>query len=422
MDLSPERLRRPARLLSALAVTAALGAGLAACGSDDDSDSAGGASTAAADTGTTAAAPAELEAGTVKLGLATALTGYLAPYNAPLNNGIKLAVEQINASGGVGGRVRLELAEGDVKSDPATAGTVAQQLVDGGANVLVSLCDTDSQVSIAAVAQRTETLNISPCNADPTIPSKFDAYWPVAMGANAQTATLADQVKEAGGRNVWILEDSGVLYIRLISDWFERAAESRGLEIVGTDTFRTGSKDFAAQIAKLRNANPRPDAIVSAMLTPDVATFLRQLRAAGVDTPFYGTDGFDSQLTLRVGGDAVEGATFTTFGYPTRGSPTEQFYADYRTEYGQDPDGAFAALGSSAIQVLASAIEAARSTDSAAIARALSDGLTVETPLGEVAYPGGGEHIPAIPVQVTRVQDGRFVSVANGPAQDVPTP
>lgn len=420
MDLSPGRLRRPARLLSALAVTAALGGGLAACGSDDDSSSS---TAAAAGTGTAAAsAPAELEAGTVKLGLATALTGYLAPYNAPLNNGIKLAVEQINARGGIGGSVRIDLAEGDVKSDPATAGTVAQQLVDGGADVLVSLCDTDSQVSIAAVAQRTETINISPCNADPTIPSKFDAYWPVAMGANAQTAVLADQVKAAGARNVWILEDSGVLYIRLISDYFEKAAESRGLTVVGTDTFRTGSKDFAAQIAKLDNASPKPHAIVSAMLTPDVATFLRQLRAAGVDTPFYGTDGFDSQLTLRVGGEAVDGSTFTTFGFPTPGSPTEAFYADYRAKYGQDPDGAFAALGSSAIQVLASAIETARSTDSKAIATALSDGLRVETPLGEVAYPGGGEHIPAIPVQVTRVDGGRFVSVANGPAQDVPAP
>ena len=181
----------------------------------------------------------------------------------------------------------------------------------------------------ALVATAAKKLNVSPCNADPTIPTKFATYWPVGPGANLQTAQIAAIAQKKGYRNAYILTDPGILYIKQITKYFTKAAALRGIQIVGTDTFSTGATDFSAQIAKLRQVSPAPDVIVTAMLTPDVATFIRQLRASGLTTPLIGSDGGDSTLTLKVGGKDIAGSTWTTFGYPTAGSSTAAFYAAY---------------------------------------------------------------------------------------------
>lgn len=359
---------------------------------------------------------------TLSIGDVTALTGYVAAYNQPLRNGIQLAVDDINANGGVAGKVKLSVSESDTKSDPAQAGAAAQELLSGGAQVLVSVCDTDSQVAIASVAESAKILYLSPCNADPTIPQKFSTYWPVGMGATAQTAQIARVAADQGARTAYILNDPGILYITQITKYFKAAAEKRGLEVLGTDTFSTGATDFSAQINKLRALATKPDVIVTAMLTPDVATFIRQLRAAGLDIPVIGSDGGDSATTLKVGGNDINGAIWTTFGYPSEGSATAKFYAEYKNKYGSEPDGSFAALGYATIQVLAAAIEKADATDGNAIAAVLANGITVSTALGDVTYPGNDQRLPNTSVAAIKAENGSFRLVVNDVPDLIPEP
>src|SRR4051812_2224453 len=145
-------------------MAAAIAIAVAACGGSDDSDSSSNsnsnASTAAGDLGT----------GPVKAGYIAALSGFLAPFDTPITQGSKLAVNDFNAKGGIGGTNKIELDIQDMKSDAATVVTVAQQLIDSGSQVLLPGCNTDFQVAGAAVAQRENRLMVSPCNADPTIP------------------------------------------------------------------------------------------------------------------------------------------------------------------------------------------------------------------------------------------------------------
>jgi branched-chain amino acid transport system substrate-binding protein len=405
---------RGKRLLAAL-MAAAIAIAVAACGGSDDSDSSSNsssnASTAAGDLGT----------GPVKAGYIAALSGFLAPFDTPITQGSKLAVNDFNAKGGIGGTNKIELDIQDMKSDAATVVTVAQQLIDSGSQVLLPGCNTDFQVAGAAVAQRENRLMVSPCNADPTIPERFPVYFPVGMGGNRQAAAMADYVKSKGQNNVYMLDAPDFLFVKLITKYFTAAAGTRGLKITGKDTFKVGTTDFAPQIAKLKSASPKPDVVVTGMFAPDIAIFVKQMRAAGVDTPVMGTDGVDTGVTLKTGGAAVEGLTFTTFTFPTPGSAAETFAKAFTEAYGNPPDGAYPMLGYNAIAVMSAAVAKAKSTDPKKIAEAIK-GLKVEGATGTITYPTSGDHNPVVPAAVVTVKDGKFSFVKNIDPTDVPVP
>lgn len=405
------------RLVTLLAALLFVPLALGACGGDDDEEPAAGT--------TAIAGPSALEPGTFKVGYGNNLTGFLAVHDKLISNGAQVAVEEINIAGGVGGKVKIDLTLGDTKSDPAVAVTVANDLIAQGVQALVLPCNTDFQLAMTAVTQREGTFTVSPCNADPTAPGKFDVYWPVGMGGNLQGAQLASYVADQGFENAYVL-DSNFLYINLMTKYFERAAESRGITISGKDNIQFGATgfptDFSAQVTKIKNAKPEPDVIMTALFTPFVNTLVKQLRAQGVDTPVVGTDGMDTGLHLQAGGASAEGTVFTTFGFPEPGSATDDFYEKYKERFGSRPDGSFTALGYDAIKVIEAAILDAGSTDPEALRQSLSDGLEVEGALGTITYPGGGEHNPETEVAVVKVENGKFALVEKGVADDVPEP
>ncbi len=362
---------------------------------------------------------------TITVGFGNNLTGFLAVHDHLISDGAKFAVQDINARGGIGGKVKIKLVLGDVKSDPATAVEVANDLIAKKPTALILPCNTDFQVAMAAVAQQHGQFTLSPCNADPTVWKHAPVYWPVGMAANAEQAFLADYLKSKRYRTAYVL-DSNFLYIKLESKYFARAAEARGIRIVGTDNIPFGAtgfpQDFAAQVTKIANLSPAPDVLVTALFTPFVDTLIKQLRQAGVKTPVVGTAGMDTPLMLTAGGSAVDGTTFTTFGFASRGSPAEAFVRAHRKSFASGSDGIYAALGYDTVKVLEAAVLKAGSTDQQAIQRALSRGLVVNGPLGRIVYPGRGEHNPITPVAMVTIRHDRFALVKLGVPTRVPPP
>lgn len=386
-----------------------------ACGGDDEEE-------AAEAPATEAAQPKELQPGTITVGYGNNLTGFLAVHDSVISDGARVEVEEINAQGGIGGKVMIDLIVEDTKTDPGVSVQVARSLIQKDVDVLVLPCNTDFQVAMAAVAEKSNVFTLSPCNADPTLPARVDVYWPVGMGGNAQLAQLADHAVDQGYKTAYILDAPDFLYINLMTKYFTKAAEARGIEIVGQDTVKVGDTNFGSQVTKIKNASPQPDVIMTGLFTPFVNSFVTQLRGAGVDIPVIGTDGMDTGLHLQAGGKAAEGDTFTTFGFPEAGSPLDEFYKTMEAQTGKRPDGSYAALGAATIQVLAAAIEEAGSTDPADIAKVLADGITVDSSLGEIQYPGGGDKNPTAPVAVVTVKNGKFELVNLGVPEDVPEP
>jgi branched-chain amino acid transport system substrate-binding protein len=363
-----------------------------------------------------------LKKGTFKVGYGNNLSGFLAVHDHLISNGAILAVEQINAKGGVGGKVRLNLNLKDVKSDTAESVKVANQLVAAKSNVVMLPCNTDFQVAMTAITQRKSVFSLSPCNADPTLGKRFPVYWPVGMAGNAQGAQLASYAKKLGKRRAYIVDASAQLYVQTMSKYFRKAAPSRKIKIVGSTKVDVPGTDYSAAVTRIKNTTPKPDVIMTGLFNPFLGTLIKNLRAQGVKTVVIGTDGAESAPILALPAATTNGTAFTTFGYPSAGSKTAAFYAAYKKRFGARPDGSFAALGYEAVKVLEAAMLKANSTDPAKIEAALAAGMTVNGALGPIKYAGKGRHNPSTLVVVDRIKNKRFVLALKSVPKSVPAP
>jgi branched-chain amino acid transport system substrate-binding protein len=367
----------------------------------------------------------QLASGTITIGYGNNLTGFLAVHDKLISNGAKLRVEQVNKAGGIGGKVKIKLVLEDTKSDPATSVQVANDLIAKHVNVMALPCNTDYQVAMAAVAHRAKQLTVTSCNGDPTVGLRVPEYWALGIGGNAQMAQLANYAKLRGYKRVYVL-DSNFLYIHLMAKYFKKAAPSRGISIVGTDNIPFGATgfptDFAAQVQKMKGVNPAPQAIMTGLFTPYVDTLAKQMRAAGLKMPILGSDGMDTALDLTAGGSAVNGNAFSTFGFPSKGSPTAKFYAQFKARFGASPDGSYPALGYDTIKTVEAAVLKANSTDPKKLAAAFSSGFTVHGALGDIKFLGHNNHNAIAPVAVTQIKNGKFVLVLKSVPKGVPAP
>ncbi|MEA2168637.1 MAG: branched-chain amino acid transport system substrate-binding protein [Solirubrobacteraceae bacterium] len=405
------------RKIAAAIAACALTVTFAACGGDDAG------SEAASGGGSGSEEGAGLKAETMKLGFPAGLTGFVAFFDNQILNGMKIAVDEINARGGIDGKVKLDLQARDAKGETPQALTLGQQLVDSGAKVLFSMCNSDTQLAMASLAQRTSTVALSGCNGDPGIGSKFPNYWGVGLSSNVTMAAGAQYASQQGYKTYYMLGSEDLAYNRNQQRFFDEAATELGLKKVGSDTFHNGATDFAPQIARIRSADPQPDAIFSSSFVPDTGTFLKQLRAAGSKVPYIGGDGADSALLTKIGRSGAEGSVFPTHAFPQPGSPVEDFYAKYDERFGERPDSAFAGVGYNEIKLVEAAVLKARSTDAKAMAQAINDGITISPPLSlwEIEFPKG-QHWPVYQVPVVEVADGAFRRAAYFEPKFIPQP
>ena len=381
---------------------------------------------AAAGFGSSGPQAVTLKKGTITVGYGNNLTGFLAAHDVLISNGAKLAVEQINKKGGIGGKVKINLMLRDVQSRPDTSVQVARDLLNAKVNVLVLPCNTDFQVAMAAVANPKGQFMLSPCNADPTVAAKYGHYWPVGMAGNAQGAQLASYAKLRKYKKIYVLDAPQMLYMHLMAKYFKKAAPSRGLQIVGGDDIPVGAtgppQDYSAIATKIKNNSNGAQAIMTGLFSPFVDFLARDLRRAGVDLPVIGTDGMDTQLNLTTGKEAVNGYGFTTFGFPDKGSPTARFYAQFKGRFGASPDGTYPALGYDTIKVLEAAVLKAGSINGKAIEAALAKGMTVHGALGPIRYKGSSQHNPTNIVAAVQIKNGRFVKALKSVPKKVPSP
>src|ERR671936_442068 len=170
--------------------------------------------------GSNAAQTRQPKKGTITVGYGNNLTGFLAAHDVLISNGAKLAVEQINKKGGIGGKVKIKLLLRDVQSRPDTSVQVARDLMKAKVNVLVLPCNTDLQVGMAAVANPRGQFMLSPCNADPTVARKYGNYWPVGMAGKAQLAQLPNYAKLRKYKKIYVLDAPQMLYMHLMATYF----------------------------------------------------------------------------------------------------------------------------------------------------------------------------------------------------------
>lgn len=351
-------LWRRARRAVPVMLAAALVAG---CGSDDTPSDA----TASSD------AP-------IVIGGALAKSGFMSTDDGPITRAMELAVDEINAEGGVGGR-KLELRVEDTKTDQEQAATAAQRLLDDGADVIVTSADFDYGSPSAFVAQQAGKLAISAGAGSPKFGRQGIGELAFTMGTVTPTvaSTAAEWAfSERDWKRAYLLCDASIEYSKSLCDYFRAAFTAQGGTISGEDSFQQKDTSIASQVTKLRAKAADTDVVYLASYNPGAASALRQIRAAGVTTPIIGGEAMDGRDWLK----SVPGLKdfyVTAYGFvfgPSEQPGVEAFVKRYAAANGgKRPPTSQALLGYSTVQAIAAAVEAAGGkTDGASLAAAMA--------------------------------------------------
>lgn len=366
--------------------------------------------------------PATVSAEELIIGTATGQTGGLAPYDGPAMQGFQIAVDEINAAGGIAGKFQIKLISKDTRSDAAQTSIVAQELIDSGISVLVTPSDADPSFAAAALATDAQIPAFSPAASSPTLPMMGGDYMFANFpGDNVQATVSAEWAYGEGLKNAYVLYSPDTQYTTLPL-YFSDVFKALGGAVAGEGTYTIGQQDFSAEVTKIKSMDPPVDVVMTSAYEPDFPAFIRQLRAAGVTAQVIGSDGIDSPTTFSLG-EAAEGLVFSTAGHATPGSPLEDFNKKYAETYGEETDTIFSAIGYDLMKVIEAGVIAADSTDPQAIRDAVANLENVQGVTSAITYKGT-TGMPVRQVTLIRVKDGERELVAQpSPTADlVPAP
>ena len=352
----------------------------------------------------------------IKIGNAYNLTGGMSSLDVPASNGAKLAAKEINAAGGVLGR-QLELVSYDGKTDPATLANVATQMIESDKVVAIGgITDSDSALAVGPIAQKAAVPFVTAGATSPLLPTQIGDYMFLApFGDNVQAAVGAEfALKNLKLKTAYLLQDKASEYTNMLAKYFEDAFVKGGGKILLKDSYKSGDKNFSAQITKLKALSVKPAFLFISALPDEIGTLVKQIRQAGITSPVIGGDGYDTPLLVEVGGASANNVYFTTHALMDEKSGSaavKRFIAGYKKEYGKLPDNAFAALGYDTVYLIADAVRRAGGTDGKKIRDALAATKNLKTVTGTITYPAG-VRVPTKGVTVIGVKDKKLFLAA----------
>jgi branched-chain amino acid transport system substrate-binding protein len=310
--------------------------------------------------------------GAIRIGHFASLTGDTATFGRSADRGIRMAIEEVNAAGGVLGRP-VEVITEDDRSVTEEARSAAQKLIQrDGAVALLGEVASSRSLAAAPEAQRAGVPMISPASTNPRVTEVGDHVFRTCFIDPFQGAVMARFAREdLHARRVAILFDFKQDYSVGLAEFFRKTFQEQGGEIVADERYTSGDIEFRAQLTTIRASSP--DAIFVPGYYTEVGLIARQARELGLQVPLLGGDGWDSEKTLEIGGPAVEGYYFSTHYAADSDDPrVRDFVKRYQEENGQVPD-AMAALGYDAAHILADAIARAGATSGPALRDAIAE-------------------------------------------------
>lgn len=348
----------------------------------------------------------------IVIGAPVNLTGWMAAYDTPPLDGAKLAVKKINEAGGVLGRP-LKIIEVDGKTDPATVGNAALEVIQDGAEVIVAPCDFDYGAPASQAAQEAGIVGVSFCASSPLYGSETlgDKQFTVSMWNQTMAAAAAEfGINEKGWKTAATIVDQGTEYTKSLGEYFVETWEHLGGEVISEDTYQLNDMQASAQAQRIIDLETPPDVIFISANMPDYSAIIRDIRSAGITAPIMGGDSMDTaDFYTALGSDLGHDIYISTHSFigPEAGPAMEQFITDYTAEYGKAPEVSFNAMGWDTIQIIADAITRAGTTDGDALAAALV-GHEYDLLSGKLTWSDAESgHIPEKEAFIVEVVDGK---------------
>ena len=299
------------------------------------------------------------------------VTGSQATFGVSTDDGVKLAVQERNAAGGVHGQpIKLILLDDQGKQQEAT--TAVTKLIEENHAVAI-IGEVASSLSLAggAVAQRDGVPMISPSSTNAKVTQIGDMISRVCFIDAFQGYVVANFAKEKlGFTKAAILYDHSQAYSSgLRSDFKKALTKQLGGTVVVEEAYTSADSDYSAQLTAIKNGDPQYIFIPG--YYTEVVNIARQARALGLTCPMIGGDGWVSD-DLKNAGTALDGCYFSDHYAKEDDRPeVKNFLTKFRDTYHQEPD-SMAALGYDAASLLFDAMDRANSTDGKALAAAIN--------------------------------------------------
>ena len=364
----------------------------------DAKNTSGGQPTAA---GTRKAPTAEgnkADGDTIKIAVVTSISGENKPWGTDQLEGCKLAVDEINAAGGVQGK-KIEIVEGDTASKPDQAKLAAEKVL--GTNVLGIVGEVSSgntiQIARSAFDKGVPVVAVGATRTDLTNEGShvFRVCYTDAFQGPAMAQFCFEKLNK---KKVAILTDNALPYSQGLSASFKEEFLKLGGQVVSEEKYESGSKqgtDYNGVLTNIAKANP--EAVFMSGYFTEVGPIAKQARAAGIkDATFLGGDGWDSDTILTGGGDAILGGFFANHYNNLDPSPEVQgFLTKWRAKHGgADPSTTMGALGYDAMALTIDALKRCKSLDSKSLIAALEDTSNFKGVSGTITLKGNNGNPP----------------------------
>ncbi len=302
---------------------------------------------------------------TIKVGVNLELTGTVAAYGNAENNGIKLAVQEINKAGGVDGK-KIELVTKDNKSENAEASTAATNLaIQSQVNAMIGPATSGAVAAASLNAQKTGVPLLTPSGTQDdltldTVDGVKKYVFRTTFQDSFQGQVLAQYAySNLNAKKVVLYYDNSSDYAKGIAEEFKKKYQG---DIVTTATFASGDKDFQSALTKFKNLDY--DAIVMPGYYTETGIITKQARDMGISVPILGPDGFNDDSFADLAGKANANSVYYVSGYSTKtalSGKANDFIKAYKAKYGSEPN-MFAALSYDSVYMIAKAAEGAKTS------------------------------------------------------------
>jgi branched-chain amino acid transport system substrate-binding protein len=353
-------------------------------------------------------ASTEAAANEILVGEYGSMTGSEATFGQSTHNGIQLAVNEINAAGGINGK-QIKLISYDDQGKPQEAGTAVTRLINED-HVVAVLGEVSSGLSLAGgrVAQQYGVPMISPSSTNPAVTEIGDMVSRVCFLDSFQGDAVARfSVDDLHAKKAAILFAQDSPYSKGLAEFFEASFAKDGREVL-KQAYTSGDADYASQLTSMREFNP--DVIFVPGYYTEGGNIAIQARKLGIAAPLIGGDGWDSSQLAAIGKDAIEGAYYSNhYSHQEDRAAVKKFVEAYKTaNKGENPDG-LAALGYDAAGLLFDAMKRSPSLAGKDLAKAIAETKQYPGVTGDISMDANRDAVK--PAVIVKMQGGEPVYV-----------
>lgn len=375
-------MRKSLKKITSLGLAALMVVSLVGCGTKDTGTSAG--SSDASNAGN------ESGAATFKIGGIGPLTGEAASYGISVKNGATIAIDEINAAGGVtvgDKKYILEMNFADDQATPDIAVSAFDTVMDWGAQAILGCVTSGACLAITKATYEAGILQITPSGSAMDC-TEYDNAFRLCFTDPLQGVTMANLAKELGYSKIAIIYNNSDEYSTGIMTAFTEQVTANGGTVVASEAFTKGAIDFNTQLTKIKATDA--EVIFVPAYYNDAAYITQQAKELGMSLPFLGSDGWDGVIASVNDPTVLEGAIFLSpFLASDESSAIKNFVDAYQKQFNAVPD-QFAADGYDTVYVIKAAMEKAGSIESKDMIASMTE-ISVDGLTGTVSFSADGE-------------------------------